>query len=285
MKRKLLTTILTVFILLLCLGGCESGSSTSGGHAGIISACLNDFGTAAVTACENMTDHLKDKINAEKEKNDMKDTNKHKEPGSNGSLPEGIPVPLDTLSSDDGSRLVLVNKLHAVSADYYPTDMVAVDGSLSTNQGLYLKRDAYDAYLRMLKDAQAQDLSFMICSAYRSYATQKTLYYNYIDSYGLEYTNTISAYPGRSEHHTGWAIDITSKSMNYGLYQDFINYPEGRWINDHCSEYGFIVRYPADKTDITGYSYEPWHLRYVGVDVAREITSKGLTLEEYLDKA
>ena len=89
----------------------------------------------------------------------------------------------------------------------------------------------------------------------------------------------------RSEHHTGWAIDITSKSMNYGLYQDFINYPEGRWINDHCSEYGFIVRYPADKTDITGYSYEPWHLRYVGVDVAREITSKGLTLEEYLDKA
>ena len=73
--------------------------------------------------------------------------------------------------------------------------------------------------------------------------------------------------------------------MGYGLSQDFINYPEGQWINEHCSEYGFIIRYPEGKTHITGYDYEPWHLRYVGIDTAKEITGSGLTLEEYLGEA
>ena len=73
--------------------------------------------------------------------------------------------------------------------------------------------------------------------------------------------------------------------MGYGLSQDFINYPEGQWINEHCSEYGFIIRYPSGKTNITGYDYEPSHLRYVGIEAASEITSRGITLEEYLRKA
>lgn len=194
----------------------------------------------------------------------------------------GLPDILDTIQQDDGDKLILVNKLHTLSSDYEPTDMVAVDGSLSTNQGLYFKREAYDAYLKMLSDAKNQGISFMICSTYRSYQTQDSIYHNYVSMYGADYANTISAYPGRSEHQTGWAVDITSASMGYGLAQNFIEYPEGIWISNHCSEYGFIVRYPKDKTNITGYSYEPWHLRYVGVDVAKEITEKGLTLEEYI---
>ena len=120
----------------------------------------------------------------------------------------------------------------------------------------------------MLADAKSQGIEFCICSTYRSYYTQEAIYNGYVSRNGAEYANTISAYPGRSEHHTGWAVDITSASMGYDL--------------NHCSEYGFIIRYPKDKTNITGYSYEPWHLRYVGVDVAKEITAKGLTLEEYL---
>ena len=136
----------------------------------------------------------------------------------------------------------------------------------------------------MLEDAKSEGIEFVICSTYRSYSTQDTIYHNYVSMYGADYANTISAYPGRSEHHTGWAVDVTSASMGYDLKQNFIEYPEGIWINNHCSEYGFIIRYPKDKTHITGYSYEPWHLRYVGVDVAKEITEKGLTLEEYLGK-
>lgn len=194
----------------------------------------------------------------------------------------GIPEIISTRTYDDGNTLLLVNKYYTVSRDYYPSDMVSVDGTLSTNQGLYLKRAAYEAYLQMLRDAQNQGLDFLICSAYRSYELQKSLYNNSLSQNGEKFTNTRSAYPGRSEHHTGLAIDITSESMGYGLSQNFINYPEGLWLNNNCSKYGFIIRYPKGKTHITGYDYEPWHLRYVGTEAASEITAKGITLEEYL---
>ncbi len=197
----------------------------------------------------------------------------------------GLPEPLDVRSADDGDLMVLVNKLYTVTADYYPTDMVAVDGSLSTNQGLYFKREAYDAYLKMLQAAKAEGIDFLICSTYRSYDTQKSLYDSSLANYGTDFTYTRTAFPGRSEHHTGWAVDITSASMGYGLSQDFADFPEGKWINDHCCEYGFIIRYPKGKTNITGYDYEPWHLRYVGTEAAKEITARSLTLEEYLGKA
>lgn len=196
----------------------------------------------------------------------------------------GVPDALDTLKKDDGDLLVLVNKLHAVSKDYYPTDMVAIDGDYTTNQGLEMKSEAYDAYLEMRKAAREDDIKFKICSAYRTYSTQEYLYNSYLGTMGEELRNIRSAYPGRSEHHTGYAIDITSKSMGWTLSQEFANYPEGQWINEHCSEYGFIIRYPKGKTDITGYDYEPWHLRYVGVEAATEISEQGITLEEYLGR-
>lgn len=188
-------------------------------------------------------------------------------------------------TEDDGSVLVLVNKEYTVAEDYYPQDMVEIDGSLSTNQNLMVKREAYEAYLKMLKDAQREGLNFSICSAYRSYALQESLYNNSLAVNGQEYTETMFAYPGKSEHHTGYAIDITSASMNWGLSQDFADYPDGAWITRHCAEYGFILRYPQGKEDITGYVYEPWHIRYVGADIAKYITEHQLTLEEYLGVA
>ena len=222
-----------------------------------------------------------------KEEEEVQETVTSSEPENSqpSSQTPGIPTPVRTLSSDNGDRLILANKQYALSSTFVPTDLVAVDGSLSTNQGIYFKREAYDAYLNMLNDAKAQGIDFCICSTYRSYTTQSAIYNNYVANYGLEYANKISAYPGRSEHQTGWAVDITSKSMNYGLSQNFINYPEGQWINANCAEYGFIIRYLQGKEDITGYMYEPWHLRYVGVDVAKEIMAKGITLEEYLGVA
>lgn len=196
----------------------------------------------------------------------------------------GVPDALDTLTEDDGDLLILVNKLHAVSKNYHPSDMVAVDGKYTTNQGLEMKSEAYDAYLQMRKAARADEIYFKICSAYRTYSTQEYLYNSYLGSMGEDLRNIRSAYPGRSEHHTGYAIDITSKSMGWTLSQAFADYPEGEWINEHCSEYGFIIRYPKGKTDITGYDYEPWHLRYVGTEAAAEITEQGITLEEYLGR-
>ena len=196
----------------------------------------------------------------------------------------GIPEVLDVRETDDGDLFVLVNKLHAVSKDYQPTDMVVMDNKLTTWQNLELKSDAYDAYLKLYRDAKEEGFDLKVCSAYRTYSTQKTLYANAVKNKGQKTADIRSAYAGRSEHHTGYAIDITSKSMGWGLKQDFADYPDGAWINDHCSEYGFIIRYPKDKTDITGYDYEPWHLRYVGADAAAEIAEQGITLEEYLGR-
>ena len=196
----------------------------------------------------------------------------------------GIPEVLDVRKKDDGDLFVLVNKLHAVSKDYKPTDMVVMDNKLTTWENLELKSDAYDAYLELYRDAKDEGFSLKVCSAYRTYSTQKTLYANAVKNKGQKTADIRSAYAGRSEHHTGYALDITSKSMGWGLKQDFADYPDGKWINDHCSEYGFIIRYPKDKTEITGYDYEPWHLRYVGVEAAAEITEQGITLEEYLGR-
>lgn len=188
-------------------------------------------------------------------------------------------------TADDGDLFVLVNKTYTVSADYTPIDMVDVDGALSTNQNLKLKKDAYNAYLAMLEAAEADGINFCICSAYRDYATQKSIYETGVANYGEDYAGQLYAKPGKSEHHTGYAIDLTSASMHWGLSQDFADLPEGKWVSTHCAEYGFILRYLKGKEDITGYMYEPWHIRYVGKDVARYITDHDLTFEEYLGVA
>lgn len=278
--KKRLYTVLTLIIAALLITACSQDDTNAVVCRSIISGNMS-------SAHRQMAGCVLDELSALASANGSE-----RAPGTGAGSPggtdksmTGLPDVIDTISRDTGDRLILVNKLHAVSSDYYPTDMVAVDGSLSTNQGLYFKREAYDAYLKMLGDAREAGLSFCICSTYRSYELQKTLYNNSLARNGAAYTYTYSAYPGRSEHHTGWAVDITSASMGYGLSQNFINYPEGLWINNHCSEYGFIIRYPKGKTHITGYSYEPWHLRYVGIDTAKEITSKGITLEEYLGEA
>ena len=196
----------------------------------------------------------------------------------------GIPEVIETRVADDGDLLVLVNKYYTVSMDYEPTDLVTIDNKYGTYTDMEMKDVAYKAYKKLYDDAKAEGFDLKLCSTMRSYNTQKTLFNNSLNNRGRETTNVRSAYPGRSEHHTGLAIDVTSASMGWGLTQDFIDYADGQWINDHCHEYGFIVRYPKGKTDITGYAYEPWHLRYVGIDVATYIMANDLTLEEYLGK-
>ena len=205
-------------------------------------------------------------------------------PKGNDTSSRGIPELKDVLTYDDGDLMVLVNKYHGVTADYEPTDMVVMDNSLTTWENIRLKKVAYDAYLEMAKDAREKGFNLKVCSGYRTYDGQQQLFNNAL-GVGEEYAHMSSAYPGRSEHHTGLAIDITSASMGWGLTQDFADYPDGKWLYEHCQEYGFILRYLKGAEDITGYKYEPWHFRYVGVDVATEIMEKGITLEEYLGEA
>ncbi len=196
----------------------------------------------------------------------------------------GIPKVIDTRIKDDKSLLVLVNKEHAVSKDYTPKGLVTIDNKYTMYKNMQLKKEAYEAYKKLYKDAKALGYNFKLCSTMRSYDTQRTLYNNSLKNRGRKLTNLRSAYPGRSEHHTGLALDITSASIGWGLSQDFAKYEDGKWLNEHCQDYGFILRYPADKTDVTGYAYEPWHFRYVGVEIAKDIMARDLTLEEYLEE-
>ena len=128
----------------------------------------------------------------------------------------------------------------------------------------------------MKADAAKEDLNLYIGSDFRDYAYQVKIYNNYNDLYGWEMADTFSARPGYSEHQTGLTIDCNTIDDAFGQTK------EAQWLAEHCADYGFIIRFPDGKEDITGYQYEPWHIRYVGVDTAKEIDQLGVSLEEYL---
>ena len=135
---------------------------------------------------------------------------------------------------------------------------------------------ALSALNKLQQSALNDGYNIPLVSGYRSYQTQKSIYNSYVSRWGVEYTDTVSARPGHSEHQTGLAFDVGELSNNYGETKS------GIWLKENCYKYGFIIRYLKGKESITGYSYEPWHIRYVGVEVATEIMQKNITLEEYL---
>lgn len=183
---------------------------------------------------------------------------------------------------DPGSILVLVNKSNSLPADYVPEDLRVVN--LPSVRGKDQLRDvAASALEAMFKDAKKAGHDLYARSGYRSYSRQSSIFNSYVKKYGRELTETFSAPPGMSEHQTGLAIDISSKGANYALLKKFGELPEGKWVKENSWKYGFIVRYPENKTHITKYTYEPWHLRYVGPCAAKVIYKKDLSLEEYLD--
>lgn len=160
--------------------------------------------------------------------------------------------------------ILIVNKTYGVPQNY--------------NDGGGLTTQTKNAFAEMKKAAAAEGIELRISSGYRSYSYQRDLYNGYLRRPGQSqaYVETYSARPGHSEHQTGLAIDVNNASMS------FLGTPEQKWLEAHCVEYGFIIRYPQGKEDITGYQYEPWHIRYLGKETARKVYESGLCLEEYL---
>lgn len=177
------------------------------------------------------------------------------------------------------SLTMLVNKNHRLSESYVPTDLVTVD--LPSTRDTQLRSAAAAGLTKLFDAASEAGLELYCCSGYRSYETQSELYDWNVSTYGVEGADLVSAQPGKSEHQLGLAMDVTSASVDFDLLESFGTTAEGQFIKDNAYKYGFIVRYPQGKTDITGYAYEPWHLRYLGVDVATDIYNSGKTMEEY----
>lgn len=179
----------------------------------------------------------------------------------------------------------IVNRKYNLPSDYVPEDLVKVSVPFAqrSEEVKYMRKDANDALTEMFNAAKEEAGHELYgASGYRSYAIQTSLFNGNAQRKGsIEVANKVSALPGQSEHQLGLAMDITAKSMNFTLTEDFYNTPEGKWVTENCYRFGFIIRYPADKTEITGYLYEPWHCRYVGKDLAKELSESGLTMEEY----
>lgn len=177
--------------------------------------------------------------------------------------------------------LILVNKYYSLSNDYEPTDLVTISTKYAWgNPGSKKTRQVtYDAFLDMWNAAQESGYYLMINSAYRSYQDQETVYKERKNSRGEKYADSVAARPGSSEHQTGLSLDIFSK--NNSNQSTFGETPEAAWLKENAHKYGFILRYPEDKVNITGYSYESWHYRYVGIEVATKCFEENITFDEY----
>lgn len=181
--------------------------------------------------------------------------------------------------------LALVNKNYQLNPSYVPSDFVPLNVTLSTyasQETNYLRRDAADATEKLFKQALEDGIELLLRTGYVSYETQKKNYEQDIYEMGIEYAQKVSTRPGHSEHQLGLAIDVTSASIGQSLSVNFAQTIEGKWIQDHAHEFGFIIRYPEGREDEVGYTYQPWHLRYVGVEVAKEIYEKDWILEDYI---
>lgn len=172
--------------------------------------------------------------------------------------------------------LMLVNKYYKLSKDYIPNNLVKIESKYGVSYQLESK--VYEQFKLMYEDAIKNNLSLFINSPYRSYSTQESLYNNYVKRDGIVSADSYSARPGYSEHQTGLAFDVTSKSTNFS---NFAYSKEYTWLQENAYKYGFILRYPKGKEYITGYQYESWHYRYVGQDVAQKIKDLNITFEEY----
>src|SRR5690625_296897 len=254
-----------------------------------LSACVNtvdkkDPSEGKSTHQENNPNESDQQTTDENTNNSEEEMNNNSEGDTNNETDEQISEIIEV--NKDQSITALVNKHHSLDENYVPEDLVTVSVPtvLENPEVNQLRKIAADALRDMFDQAKRSEVYLHARSGYRSYQTQVQLFNNYAEQHGEEAANRYSARPGHSEHQTGLVMDVTSESVNFQLDEQFGESEEGTWLSQHAHEFGFVIRYPQNMEDMTGYIYEPWHIRYLGVDVATEVYESGLTYEEYLDR-
>lgn len=183
--------------------------------------------------------------------------------------------------------LSLVNKQYALPEDYIPEDLVRPNVAFSFGdediEKSYMRKEAADSLEKMFVGAEQAGIEIFAVSGYRSYDRQVNIFDRKAGQVGEAAAAQVVAIPGFSEHQSGLAMDVSSRSNGLELTEAFGETVEGKWLAENAHKYGFILRYPKGKESITGYQYEPWHFRYVGVEAAKVIFEKNLTLEEYFN--
>lgn len=180
---------------------------------------------------------------------------------------------------DPNNLLVLVNKYNFLPNNYKPEDLTYVPGAYGNN--VPMREVIKEPFLELQKAAE-EEIGIILkpTTAFRDQSFQNTLYNNYVAKDGVEAADTYSARPGFSEHQTGLAIDLKNTLISSSTR---LNDSDFEWLSNNAHRFGFIIRYPKEKVDITGYQFENWHIRYVGLNIAKTIYENNLTLEEYID--
>ena len=276
-------------------GAWSLGFGEPGGTPGNISSEENGSdGANPIESGENAGDTIDENGNGS-EGSDNGEDQENGNSDSEGEIGSGSPsqnsgdgnpaaAPMSTEEAKAAGILILVNKTHPIDRSYKPDDLVKIKyyAADRSESGRYMRAEAAEAFHKLVEKAAEENIELKMTTAYRSYDFQKTLFDGYVKREGEAAANRYSARPGESEHQTGLAVDVSSPSVGYQLTGEYANTVEGKWLAAHAHEFGFIIRFPQGKEDITGYLYEPWHIRYVGKTVAKEIYEAGITLEEYL---
>ncbi|MGM7635281.1 M15 family metallopeptidase [Bacillus sp. Hm123] len=232
---------------------------------------------------------------ADEEKKVEKETTQEEKKVSQPSGPQLEAVFFNEVKQVDGQAVIanpenvlaLVNKEFTLPGEYKPADLVRPNVPFSFgNQDIeksYMRKEAAEAMEEMFQAAEQDGIYLFAVSGYRSYERQQQILANQIAKVGEEKALEAVAPPGSSEHQTGLTMDISAESVQFDLVQSFETTPEGQWLEQNAHQFGFILRYPKNKEDVTQYMYEPWHFRYVGKDAAKDMFEKGWTLEEYFN--
>lgn len=175
------------------------------------------------------------------------------------------------------TKEVLVNKHYALSEGYIPENLENIDTKYAI-ANMKMVHEARVAFEELSEAASKENLRILAMSSYRDYYYQRNLYNQYVNKDGVEKADTYSARAGHSEHQTGYATDVYNGKVPFTSFE---NTEEYIWMKEHAHEYGFILRYPKEKVHETGYQFESWHYRYVGLEIAKIIHEKNITLEEY----
>ena len=172
---------------------------------------------------------------------------------------------------------ILVNKYYHLASDYAPDDIVEMSNWYSY-PGNRIREEVYNAFIEMFNAAKEDGITLIVNSSYRTHDEQEEIYNDYESSQGKAYADKYAARPDYSEHQTGLALDIFTPGAGMANFEDTDAF---RWLQENSYKYGFILRYPEGKEDITGYSYEAWHYRFLGKDLAKKVYNSGLTYDEY----
>lgn len=188
--------------------------------------------------------------------------------------------PKKVINTVNEDYTILVNKTNVLRSNYTPKNLVKLNIEFlsdTSNESRCMEKKAADSLEDLVATAKKENIILIGSSAYRSYKSQLRILKEETDKKGVDYADKYVAKPGQSEHQSGLAVDVTNRVRCFDKTSK-----EAQWLANNAYKFGFILRYPDGKENITGYNYEPWHIRYVGKDIAKEIYMKNITLEEYL---